>query len=96
MYAHPNDQIRPENISIADEVIAYIQKRKCDFRVSTSCGGPMLLPVSMKPPKPTDLQVKAGDYTIFISVHQIRYLHSIHMDMIPLFFEHIEDSPVGE
>jgi hypothetical protein len=82
MFAHPNDQIRPENISIADEVIAYIQKRKCDFRVSTSCGGPMLLPVSMKPPKQTDLQVKAGDYT-----------HISSPDTIPSFYPHGYDTP---
>jgi hypothetical protein len=91
MYAHSNDTFHPENIRIAEEVIEYIRKRGCDFRISTSCGGPLLLPVSMKPPKSTDLQVKAGMHTIFISFHQARYLNAIDMSMIPLFFDDAEN-----
>ena len=91
MYAHPNDTFHPENIYITEEVIDYISKRGCDFRISTSCGGPLLLPVSMKPPKSTDLQVKAGIHTIFISIHQARYLNAIDMSMIPLFFDDAEN-----
>jgi hypothetical protein len=91
MYAYPDDRFHPENIHIAKEVIEYIDKRGCDFRISTSCGGPLLLPVSMKPPKSTDLQVKAGIHTIFISIHQARYLNAIDMSMIPLFFDDAEN-----
>lgn len=91
MYAYPNDTFHPENIHIAEEVIDYINKRGCDFRISTSCGGPLLLPVSMKAPKSTDLQVKAGLQIIFISIHQARYLHAIDMSMIPLFFDDAEN-----
>ncbi|MDD1718714.1 MAG: hypothetical protein LUQ25_01520 [Methanoregulaceae archaeon] len=83
MHYHPDDHIFPGNIRVTDEVIAYIQERKCDFRICTTCGGPILLPVALKPPKPTDIQIAAGDYTIFISAHQVRYLHSIHMGLVP-------------
>jgi len=91
MYAHPNNRPTLEEIRIQPDVIQYIQKRDCDFRICTSCGGPILLPVQMKPPKSTDLQIAAGDYTIFVSIHQARYLHSIHMGMVPFFFDETEE-----
>lgn len=75
----------PGIIRINDDVIEYVNRRKSDFRISTSCGGPILLPVCIKPPKKTDLQVPAGDYVIFVSIHQARYLSTIHMGMVPLF-----------
>ncbi len=74
-------------IYVADDVRSYILQRKRNFRICTSCGGPILLPTSVKPPKPTDLQVPVGDYTIYISKYQARYVDVIHRSMIPLFFE---------
>jgi hypothetical protein len=79
------------DIRIAQDVIDYINLRKTDFRISTSCGGPILLPVSLKPPKSTDLQVPAGDYVIFISLHQARYLSTVHMGMVPFFLDEIDE-----
>jgi len=35
----------------------------------------------------TDLQVPVGDYTIYISKYQARYIDSIHKGMIPIFFD---------
>jgi len=87
MYAHPNESPPLEEVLIQTDVLDYIKKRGCDFRICTSCGGPILLPVQMKSPKPTDLQIRAGEYMIFVSIHQARYLHSIHMGMVPFFFE---------
>jgi hypothetical protein len=72
-------------IGVTEDVIEYINKRKSDFRISTSCGGPILLPVIIKPPKKTDIPVPAGDYVIFVSIHQAQYLSTIHMGMVPLF-----------
>lgn len=72
-----------DRIHVTDEVVTYIQGRMCDFRICTTCGGPILLPVTLKPPKPTDLQIRAGDHRIFISIHQFRYLHTIDMGMVP-------------
>jgi hypothetical protein len=70
MHTQWEDRLSTGHMAVTDEVIAYIEARKCDFRISTSCGGPILLPVAMKPPKKTDLQVKAG-----IHIHSPGTLH---------------------
>ena len=80
-------------VTIVPEVIEYINKRDCDFRICTSCGGPILLPIRIKPPKKTDLLLKAGNHTIYVSIHQARFLNSIHMDMIPFFEENEHAGP---
>ena len=72
-------------VTIVPDVIDYINKRDCDFRICTSCGGPILLPLRIKPPKKSDLLIRAGNHMIYISVHQARFLHSIRMDMVPFF-----------
>lgn len=74
-------------IYVTDDVRSYILQRKRDFRVSTACSGPILLPTSVKPPKATDLRVSVGDYTVYISKYQARHIDSIHKGMIPIFFE---------
>ncbi|MDN7013889.1 hypothetical protein FGW20_12820 [Methanoculleus sp. FWC-SCC3] len=78
---------RSRSIHVTEDVRSYILQRKRDFRVSTSCSGPILLPVSVKPPKATDLQVPIGDYTVYISKYQARYIDSIHRRMIPIFYD---------
>jgi hypothetical protein len=75
----------PDQFEVTDDVIAYVNERNSDFRICTSCGGPVLLPVSIKPPKPTDIEVPAGDRRIFVSIYQARYLTTIHRGMIPFF-----------
>lgn len=85
MYTRTDERAALGDITIAPEVLEYIQRRDCDFRICTSCGGPILLPVKVKPPKKTDLLLQAGKRIIYISIHQARYLHSIRMDMIPFF-----------
>jgi len=87
MFTHSQDSIDLGEITVVPEVLAYINKRDCDFRICTSCGGPILLPIRVKPPKKTDILLKAGNHTIYISIHQARFLNSIHMDMIPFFEE---------
>lgn len=85
MYS-PNGAVpRPEQFEVTDDVVAYVTERKTDFRICTSCGGPVLLPVLVKPPKATDIEVPAGDRTIFVSIYQARYLTTIHRGMIPFF-----------
>lgn len=85
MQYHPHGGAGVNDITIDPEVIAYINKRDGDFRICTSCGGPILLPIRIKPPKKTDLLLKAGNHTIYVSIHQARFLHSIHMEMVPFF-----------
>jgi hypothetical protein len=85
MFTHSHESTSPGEVTIVPEVIEYINRRDCDFRICTSCGGPILLPVRVKTPKKTDLLLKAGNHTIYISIHQARFLNSIRMDMIPFF-----------
>jgi hypothetical protein len=85
MHTNPHDNAREGEVIVAPEVIEYINRRDCDFRICTSCGGPILLPVRVKPPKRSDLLLKAGNHTIYVSIHQARFLHSIRMEMIPFF-----------
>lgn len=83
LYAGTPGDAGAQSIFIDDEVIAYINERNTNFRISTSCGGPVLLPVTYKPAKPTDLALKAGNHLIYISMYQARYIDHIHMDLIP-------------
>jgi hypothetical protein len=80
-----NDSTCISEVTVVPEVIEYIKKRDCDFRICTSCGGPILLPIRIKPPKKTDLLLRAGNHMIYVSVHQARFLHNIRMDMVPFF-----------
>jgi hypothetical protein len=84
----------PENaevshISIAPDVLEYIEKRDCDFRICTSCGGPILLPIRIKSPKKSDVLLKAAHHTIYVSIHQARYIDEIRTDMIPFYDEEL-------
>jgi hypothetical protein len=85
MHTNPHDSASHGEVIVAPDVIDYINRRNCDFRICTSCGGPILLPTRVKPPKRSDLLLKAGNHTIYISIHQARFLHSIRMEMVPFF-----------
>ncbi len=73
------------DITVDPDVMDYIAKRGGDYRICTSCGGPVLLSVRIKPPKKSDLLIRAGKSMIYVSIHQARYLHSISADMIPFY-----------
>jgi len=92
MYSYPKESTGLGEVHVAPAVIDYIEKRNCDFRICTSCGGPILLPTRVKPPKKSDVLLKAGTHTIYISIHQARFLHDIRIDMIP-FYE--DEDPIG-
>jgi len=85
MPVYPSDHASIPNVNISPEVLDYIEKRNCDFRICTSCGGPILLPARIKPPKKSDILIKAGSHTIYISIHQVRFLQEIRSDIIPFF-----------
>ncbi|MDO9522949.1 MAG: hypothetical protein Q7J08_04465 [Methanocorpusculum sp.] len=86
-----NEQGGPSPLSdilVTDEVIAYMDKRGGDFRISTSCSGPVLMPVRIRPAKSSDIPLRAGDHVIFISKYQIQWISEINMRMVPrLLFE---------
>jgi hypothetical protein len=85
MPAYSSDSSETSHITIAPDVMDYIEKRDCDFRVCTSCGGPILLPIRIKPPKKSDVLLQAARHTIYISIHQARFLDEIRSDMIPFY-----------
>jgi len=78
----PSDGIR-----VTDEVRAYLERRRHDMRLCTSCGGPILLPTSIHPPKPSDIRVRVGGWTVYVSRYQARYHDTIHAGMIPRFID---------
>ncbi len=69
-------------IPVDEEVKQYIMSQKCDFRICTACMGPALVPVSVKAPKDTDIRIPVGDYTLYVSRIQVRYIDRITMDML--------------
>lgn len=60
----------------------YILKAGRDFRVSTTCSGPVILPLEVKPAKENDIKVKIGKNTLFVSRVQARYIERVTMDMM--------------
>lgn len=76
------------DITVTDEVIEYMDKRGGDFRISTSCNGPILMPVRIRPAKSSDIPLRSGSHVIFISRYQIQWVTEITMRMVPrLLFE---------
>lgn len=71
-----------QSIAVDQEVIDYIRENKRDYRVSTSCSGPVIVPITVKPPKETDLKVKIGEHILYISRVQARYINRVTPDML--------------
>ena len=46
------------------------------------CSGPVIVPVEVKPPKETDIKVKVGANTLYISKVQARYIDRVTPDML--------------
>lgn len=78
-------QYQTKCIKVSEEVRNYVLEKKCNFRICTSCGGPILLSTAVKPPKSTDLEIYVGDYIIYVSMYQARFMDTIRMDMIPRY-----------
>jgi len=70
-------------IQIDAEVIAYMDRRGRDFRISTACSGPILLPTTYKSPSPTDIAIRVHNHTLYISRYQAQYITHIHTGLIP-------------
>ena len=70
------------DIAIEQEVIDYIIQRGMDFRLSTSCYGPVIVPLDVKPAKETDLRFQVNGHTLFVSRVQARYINRITKNMI--------------
>ena len=69
-------------IEVDQSVKDYILKTGRDFRVSTTCSGPVILPLEVKPAKENDIRIKIGKNTLFISRVQARYIDRVTMEMM--------------
>ena len=67
---------------VTPEVIKFIMEQNRDYRVCTSCGGPVLLPVAIKKPKPGDIKIPVGEHTLYVSATQARYIDVIDDSML--------------
>lgn len=71
-----------QRIAVDQEVIDFILRNGKDYRVSTSCSGAVIVPTDVKPPKETDLKIKIGENTLYISRVQARYIVRVTFDML--------------
>lgn len=78
------------NIDIDPEVTAFILKHKGDFRLSTTCGGPVILPVEMKDAKNSDIVMQIGPSKLYISKVQMHYLRRIEKHMLAYYERYLE------
>jgi len=69
-------------IKVDQAVMDYIMKTGRDYRVSTTCSGPVIMPLEVKPAKENDIQVKIGKNTLYISRVQARYIDIVTMEMM--------------
>jgi hypothetical protein len=64
------------------DLVEYIKNKGRDYRVCTSCAGPVILPVEYKKPKETDFRIKIGENTLFVSAVQAKYIRKFTRDMV--------------
>lgn len=69
-------------IIVDDDVRQMILEAKQDYRVCTACRGPVLVPITIKPPKNTDIIIPIGDHRLYISEVQADYIDVVDMDML--------------
>ncbi|HQN75382.1 MAG TPA: hypothetical protein PLR51_04335 [Methanomassiliicoccales archaeon] len=69
-------------IPVEQGVIDFITQNKQDYRICTSCYGPVMLPVALKSPKSTDIVIEVGGNKLYISRVQAKYLRKVTSDMI--------------
>ena len=69
-------------IPVDQGVIDFIIQNKQDYRICTSCSGPIMLPVALKSPQSNDIVIEVGDQKLYISRVQARYLRRVTSDMV--------------
>jgi NAD(P)H-flavin reductase len=67
---------------ITKEVKDFLKEQDCDFRVCTFCGGPVMLPITARKPKPSDIKIQVDDHILYVSVTQARYIDVIDSSML--------------
>ncbi len=71
-----------DEIEVEEAVAAYIKEQRKDFRVTTTCSGALILPTSISPPKETDVSIRIGENTLYVSIYQARWLKRIDRRML--------------
>lgn len=71
-----------DEIEVDEAVAAYIKKQRKDFRVTTTCSGALILPTSISPPKETDVAIRIGKNTLYVSIYQARWVKRIDRRML--------------
>ncbi len=61
----------------------YIRASSTDLRIATTCEGPLIFPVKISPPKPTDLVILVGARKLYISAVQAPHIRAIDAGMLP-------------
>ena len=62
-----------------------MKKEPFEYRLSTDCAGPVIVPIELKPPKEDDYVVDLGDKKFYISSTQALWLRKITLDMFRAF-----------
>ncbi|MBN1323304.1 MAG: hypothetical protein JW986_04795 [Methanotrichaceae archaeon] len=70
-------------IGVEPDMVEYISARSSDLRIATTCEGPILLPVRISQPKPTDHVVVVGERKVYVSAVQAPHIRSINSRMLP-------------
>jgi hypothetical protein len=70
------------DITVDDAVKELIIKEGQDYRVCTACSGPALVPITVKPPKTSDIKIPVGDNILYISMVQSFYIDRVSIDMV--------------
>jgi hypothetical protein len=70
------------DIIVDDDVKKFIISEGIDYRLSTTCSGPALVPTLIKPPKDSDLKIPVGDFILYISDVQRNFVSRITIDMV--------------
>ncbi|MDR0790963.1 MAG: hypothetical protein LBE47_00310 [Methanomassiliicoccaceae archaeon] len=70
-------------ITVDDAVREMIIADGVDYRLSTTCSGPALIPTMIKPPKASDMRIPINDeLSLYVSRVQLDYVSHITIDMM--------------
>ena len=61
----------------------YIRSRTTDLRIATTCEGPLIFPVKISSPKPTDIVMTVGAQKLYVSAVQAPHIKVIDAKMLP-------------
>ena len=70
-------------VIVDDEVKQFIIAEGIDYRLSTTCSGPALVPTLIKPAKESDIKIPINEFlTLYISDVQRQFVPRITIDMV--------------